>query len=587
MSDITSTVTPDTLITASVTTSPIVSASTFSVGGRTLSELADVDLQGVENGSILIYKDNEFVARSVSGDVSIDTDGVTTVDSIDWTAVENTPTTLVGYGIADAASVTSLSNHVSNASVHLTSTQNTLLDTLTSLPTPHTLALRDDGGRLHATQLRLHGENFYSQLNFAPNPTQNLSFDFPNSSGMLATTVFVNDKASDANPLMNGTVAIGTSNKFAREDHVHPVDTSRAPLASPAFTGTPTAPTPLSTSNDTRIATTSFVTSRVSSRAPLASPAFTGTPTAPTPISASNDTSIATTSFVTSKVSSLAPLNSPAFTGTPTAPTPLSTSNDTSIATTSFVTSKLGGIGGFVDLTSNQTIAGTKTFTGQLVLNFSQNQLVLKNGSESNSILITVPAALTANRTITIPDVGFSGAVVLNVGPQNISGVKTFTTSPIVPTPTTSGQAASKGYVDGVVTEVALGNHTHTASAISDSTSAGRAILTAADHPAQITALTNITSTSSTTINLTAADSGKILRCTSSDVVTINMPSTDPGGNFTVAVIRSGTGTVTFAANGKTLNSYNNMLTIAGQHAWASVIREDVDVYNLSGTLSL
>ena len=519
MSDITSTITPDTPITASLTTTPSVSASTFSVGGRTLSELTDVDLQGVENGSILIYKDNEFVARSVSGGVSIDTDGVTTVDSVDWTAIENTPTSLAGYGITDAASSTVLNNHTNDTSVHLTSTQNTLLDTLTSLPTPHTLALRDDGGRLHATQLRLHGENFYSQLNFSPNPTQNLSFDLPNSSGMLATTVFVND--------------------------------------------------------------------RVSSLAPLNSPAFTGTPTAPNPGSENNGTRIATTNFVTNKVSSLAPLNSPAFTGTPTAPTPLSTSNDTSIATTSFVTSKLGGIGGFVDLTSNQTIAGTKTFTGQLVLNFSNNQLVLKNGSEANSVLITVPAALTANRTITIPDVGSSGAFLLNVGPQNISGVKTFTTSPIVPTPTTSGQAASKGYVDGVVTEVALGNHTHTASAISDSTSAGRAILTAADHPAQITALSNITSTSSTTINLTAADSGKILRCTSSDVVTINMPSTDPGGNFTVAVIRSGTGTVTFAANGKTLNSYNNMLTIAGQHAWASVIREDVDVYNLSGTLSL
>jgi hypothetical protein len=548
LTDITSTITPDTLINASVTPASTVSASTFSVGGRTLSELTDDDLQGVENGSILIYKDNEFVSRSVSGDVSIDIDGMKTVDSVDWTAVENTPTTLAGYGITDVASSTVLNNHINDASVHLTSTQNTLLDTLTSLPVPHTLALRDDSGRLHATQLRLHGENFYSQLNFSPNPTQNLSFDFPNSSGMLATTVFVNDKASDVNPRMNGTVSVGTSGKFAREDHVHPVDTSRAPLSSPNFTGAPLAPNPASDSNNTRIATTSFVTN---------------------------------------KVSSLAPLASPAFTGTPTAPTPLSTSNDTSIATTSFVTSKLGGIGGFVDLSSNQTIAGNKTFTSQLVLNFSNNQLVLKNGSEANSMLITVPAALAANRTITIPDVGASGAFLLNVGPQNISGVKTFTTSPVVPTPTTSGQAASKGYVDGVVNEVALGNHTHTASAISDSTSAGRAILTAADHQAQITALSNITSTSSTTINLTAVDSGKILRCTSSDVVTINMPSTDPGGNFTVAVIQSGTGTVTFAANGKTLNSYNNMLTIAGRHAWASVIREDVDVYNLTGTLSL
>ena len=128
--------------------------------------------------------------------------------------------------------------------------------------------------------------------------------------------------------------------------------------------------------------------------------------------------------------------------------------------------------------------------------------------------------------------------------------------------------------------------HTHTASAISDSTSAGRTLLTAADHQAQITALSNVTDTASTSITLTAADSGKILRCTSSSAVTINMPSTDPAGNFSVAVIRAGTGTVTFAANGKTLNSYSNLLAIAGQHAWASVIRVAADTYNLSGTLA-
>jgi hypothetical protein len=41
-------------------------------------------------------------------------------------------------------------------------------------------------------------------------------------------------------PLMDGTAAIGTSALFARADHVHPSDTSRAPVASPTFTGTVT-----------------------------------------------------------------------------------------------------------------------------------------------------------------------------------------------------------------------------------------------------------------------------------------------------------------------------------------------------------
>lgn len=37
--------------------------------------------------------------------------------------------------------------------------------------------------------------------------------------------------ASDTAPLMNGTAAVGTSKKYARADHVHPSDTSRATVA--------------------------------------------------------------------------------------------------------------------------------------------------------------------------------------------------------------------------------------------------------------------------------------------------------------------------------------------------------------------
>lgn len=73
--------------------------------------------------------------------------------------------------------------------------------------------------------------------------------------------------AADATPLMDGTAAVGTSTDYAREDHVHPTDTSRAPLASPALTGTPTAPTATAGTNTTQIATTAFVKSAVDSAA--------------------------------------------------------------------------------------------------------------------------------------------------------------------------------------------------------------------------------------------------------------------------------------------------------------------------------
>jgi hypothetical protein len=64
-------------------------------------------------------------------------------------------------------------------------------------------------------------------------------------------------------PLMDGTAAVGTSLLFARQDHVHPSDTSRAPLASPTFTGDPKAPTPSPGDSDTSIATTAFVAAAV------------------------------------------------------------------------------------------------------------------------------------------------------------------------------------------------------------------------------------------------------------------------------------------------------------------------------------
>ena len=79
----------------------------------------------------------------------------------------------------------------------------------------------------------------------------------------LATTAFVTAsntaQLATVTPLMNGTAAIGASTLVARQDHVHPIDTSRAPLASPTFTGTPTAPTAAAGTNTTQIATTAFV----------------------------------------------------------------------------------------------------------------------------------------------------------------------------------------------------------------------------------------------------------------------------------------------------------------------------------------
>ena len=75
----------------------------------------------------------------------------------------------------------------------------------------------------------------------------------------VATTAFVLGQASAANPLINGTAAAGSSSRYARADHIHPTDTTRAPVESPTFEGIPAAPTPAADTNTTQLATTAFV----------------------------------------------------------------------------------------------------------------------------------------------------------------------------------------------------------------------------------------------------------------------------------------------------------------------------------------
>lgn len=171
-----------------------------------------------------------------------------------------------------------------------------------------------------------------------------------------------------------------------------------APLASPAFTGTPTAPTAATSTNTTQIATTAFVqavvaqlvggspalldtlnelatalgndpnfaitmTNALALKAPINSPTFTGTPAAPTVAgSADSTTKIATTAFVQAVRALLAPLASPALTGTPTAPTAAGGTNTTQIATTAFVVAALNSAQAIANGTDFDTLTTEGTY---------------------------------------------------------------------------------------------------------------------------------------------------------------------------------------------------------------------------------
>jgi hypothetical protein len=153
----------------------------------------------------------------------------------------------------------------------------------------------------------------------------------------------------------SGSATPGVSEQYARADHgphgsggggvtsfnartgaVVPVSgdytvaqvTGAAPLASPALTGVPTAPTAAPLTDNTQLATTAYTDSAVA-----ASVTSFNTRTGAV-VPASGDYSVA-------QVTGAAPLASPALTGTPTAPTAAGGTNTTQIATTAFVTAAL------------------------------------------------------------------------------------------------------------------------------------------------------------------------------------------------------------------------------------------------------
>ncbi|NQW76807.1 MAG: hypothetical protein HQ448_08380, partial [Cytophagales bacterium] len=218
---------------------------------------------------------------------------------------------------------------------------------------------------------------------------------------------------------------------------------NKANIASPSFTGTPTAPTPTSNDNSTKIATTAFVQAATTGialqtsldgKADKNSPTFTGTPVLPaetigvTQASGNNSTKLATTAFVTSSVSAgvqdatttasgkiqlagdlggsaasptvpgltlKAPLASPIFTGNPVLPTGTTGvtqtvgDNSTKLATTAYVVTAVSAVSGnsgvpYTGATGAVDLGGYNLTVNELTIGSGK---VGTSGSSSNTIV--------------------------------------------------------------------------------------------------------------------------------------------------------------------------------------------------------
>ena len=265
-----------------------------------------------------------------------------------------------------------------------------------------------------------------------------------NVAGEIYTEVDL--KAPLASPSLTGTpltptqatgtrAATGASTQIANSTYVRNVAVEiynavdlKAPLASPALTGTPTVPTAAAEINNTQIASTEYVTRGIGSavttvntalalKAPLASPGLTGTPTAPLAAVDDNTSKLANTQFVNRAIdnkvihlnlSQYAPKESPALTGTPTAPTAATGTNTTQLATTAFTKSAIDAYDTAIDLTqyapkASPTLtgipltptAGEGTNTAQIA-----STAFVKTAIDSNNTSINVSQYALKNNTV-------------------------------------------------------------------------------------------------------------------------------------------------------------------------------------------
>jgi len=173
-------------------------------------------------------------------------------------------------------------------------------------------------------------------------------------------TILKADRATPAASLGGGSVAWGAvTGALGDQTDLNTAlvarDTAialKAPLASPALTGTPTAPTPAPGDNTTKISTTAFVQAAVAALV-ASSPAALDT-LKELADAIGDDANFAAT--MTNALALKAPLASPALTGTPTAPTAAVDTNTTQLATMAAVIAQLFRMGAPTTLASAATV---------------------------------------------------------------------------------------------------------------------------------------------------------------------------------------------------------------------------------------
>jgi len=285
---------------------------------------------------------------------------------------------LRGYYPSTAADVSTIALRDSNSDIYATNFRGNLIgradiatladeatlahnfDGLIAVANGGTGATNQGGARTNLGVVHIGGDTpMVGKLTLVAGGTSGASLNIP-------------PRTATVGSLVNGDIFTDSTNVYYR---LNGVTQTVAPLDAPIFTGGAQFNVDVDiSSNSNSLANTAYVqkhrtqiNTALDLKAPIASPAFTGTPSAPTVVvtdgtNESGSSKLANTEYVVNRVnrtlenyytktttdtlisnavSPLAPKDSPTFTGTPAAPTAATSTNNTQIATTAYTVARI------------------------------------------------------------------------------------------------------------------------------------------------------------------------------------------------------------------------------------------------------
>lgn len=359
------------------------------------------------------------------------------------TAANNAVTTANAASSA-ATSAVSTANSASSLATTANNTANTALSTANSASSTAGTALST--ANTAATNASAAVTTANSASSTANTASTNASNAVSTANNALSVANGIDAKATTA--LTNSTNAVNTAN--AASSTANAIDGKAQTALDNSTAAVSTANAASTTANNAAAA--------VAGKADLASPAFTGNPTAPTQTAGDNDTSIATTAFVQTAIAGKADLASPTFTGDPKAPTPATSDNDTSIATTAFVKAAIAASPGGLSVVKATRYLASGTHTLQATTKFIEIFMVGGGGGAGGQTSSTGAPAAGAIRLYPHGNPGCEGRAFIDLAAIGVTGGSNLAVT--VGTVGTGSNGTGSG---GGFTRLGLGSYTITA----------------------------------------------------------------------------------------------------------------------------